>query len=114
MMLAAEGGHDAVSDEFVDDAVLLHDLLYDEFEEAILPLTTTLQHPGNLGYIPNSASIVGIIGDLSRYIVADALDMQVQVLDQLYAESNQTGYIARMETDGMPTLENAFVRVKLA
>lgn len=57
---------------------------------------------------------VGLIGNLARYVVADALDMQIQVLDQLYAETNQTGYIARMETDGMPTLENAFARVKLA
>jgi HK97 family phage major capsid protein len=67
-------------------------------------------------YAPNtftSGLYVGIIGDFSRYVIADALDMQIQVLDQLYAESNQIGYIARMETDGMPTIENAFVRVKL-
>ena len=57
---------------------------------------------------------VGIIGNFQRYMIADALDLQIQVLDQLYAESNQTGYIARMETDAMPTLENAFARVKLA
>lgn len=68
-------------------------------------------------YAPNtftSGRYVGIIGDFSRYLIADALDMQIQVLDQLYVESNQTGYIARMETDGMPILENAFARVKLA
>lgn len=68
-------------------------------------------------YAPNtftSGQVVGIIGDFSRYLIADALDMEIQVLDQLYVESNQTGYIARMETDGMPTLENAFARVKLA
>ena len=33
---------------------------------------------------------------------------------ELYAESNQIGLIARMETDGMPVLAEAFVRVKLA
>jgi HK97 family phage major capsid protein len=68
-------------------------------------------------YAPNTFTTglyVGILGDLSRYVIADALDPQIQVLDQLYAESNQTGYIARMETDAMPTLENAFARVKLA
>jgi HK97 family phage major capsid protein len=48
------------------------------------------------------------------YWIADALDMTVQVLDQLYAANNQDGYLGRMETDGMPVLEEAFVRVKLA
>ena len=31
--------------------------------------------------------------------------MQWQVLDQRYAELNQTGYISRSESDGMPVLE---------
>ncbi|MDM7994324.1 MAG: phage major capsid protein [Acidobacteriota bacterium] len=57
---------------------------------------------------------VGIVGDFSFYWFAVALQMYVQVLDQLYAETNQTGYISRMEIDGMPALEEAFVRVKLA
>ena len=57
---------------------------------------------------------VGILGDFSFYWIADAMDMQVQVLDQLYAEANQVGFIARWESDGMPVLEEAFVRVKLA
>ena len=46
--------------------------------------------------------------------LADALDMQVQRLVELYAESNQDGFIGRLECDGMPALEEAFVRVKLA
>ncbi len=46
------------------------------------------------------------------YRIADALDMEVQVLDQLYAETNQIGYIGRMKTDGMPVIEEAFVRLK--
>lgn len=68
-------------------------------------------------YAPNTFTTglyVGILGDFSFYWIADALDMQVQVLDQLYAESNQVGFIGRWESDGMPTLEEAFVRVKLA
>jgi HK97 family phage major capsid protein len=55
-----------------------------------------------------------LFGDLSRYWIADALDMQIQVLDQLYAETNQNGYILRKETDGMPVLEEAFARLKQA
>ena len=56
---------------------------------------------------------VGIIGDFSKYWIAEALDMQVQRLVELYAETNQTGFIARMEIDGMPTLAEAFTRIKL-
>lgn len=57
---------------------------------------------------------VGILGDFSFYWIADALDMTIQVLTELYAETNQNGYILRSETDGMPVLEEAFVRVTLA
>lgn len=67
-------------------------------------------------YAPNtmtSSLYVGILGDFSNYWIADALDMRVKVLDQLYAESDQIGYIGRMESDGMPVLEEAFARVKL-
>jgi len=68
-------------------------------------------------YAPNaftSGLYVGILGDFSKYIIADALDMSVQVLLELYAITNQNAYILRKETDGMPTLEEAFVRVALA
>jgi HK97 family phage major capsid protein len=57
---------------------------------------------------------VGIIGDFSKYWIADALDMQIQRLVELYAGSNQTGFLFRKETDGMPVLEEAFVRMKQA
>ncbi len=57
---------------------------------------------------------VGLFGDWSKYWIADALDMQMQRLIELYAETNQTGFIGRLETDGMPVLEEAFIRVTLA
>ncbi len=68
-------------------------------------------------YAPNTfttGQYVGIIGDFAYYWIADCMAMMIQVLDQLYAETNRTGYIARAESDGMPVLEEAFVRVKLA
>lgn len=68
-------------------------------------------------YAPNTFTTglyVGILGDFKFYWIADALDMQIQVLDQLYAETNQVGFIGRWESDGMPTMEEAFARVKLA
>lgn len=68
-------------------------------------------------YVPNTFTTglyVGLIGDFSYYWIADALSMTIQRLDELYAESNQVGFIGRLETDGMPVLAEAFARVKLA
>lgn len=68
-------------------------------------------------YAPNTfttGQYVGILGDFSRYEIAEALNMTVQRLDELYAESNEVGFIGRMEVDGMPVLEEAFARVTLA
>ena len=68
-------------------------------------------------FAPNTLTTglyAGILGDFSNYWIADALDMQVQVLKELYAETNQTGFIGRLECDGMPTLNEAFARVTLA
>lgn len=68
-------------------------------------------------YAPNTftaSQYVGILGDFSYYWTADALDFSVQRLNELYAANNQTGFIGRLESDGMPVLEEAFVRVQLA
>ena len=68
-------------------------------------------------FVPNTFTAnqyVGIIGDFSYYWIVDALDMQIQRLVELYAETNQTGFIGRKEGDGMPVLGEAFARVKLA
>jgi HK97 family phage major capsid protein/HK97 family phage prohead protease len=68
-------------------------------------------------YMPDtftSGSLVGILGDMSFFYIVDAMDMQIRVADQLYLESDQTGFFGRRETDAMPVLSEAFVRVKLA
>lgn len=68
-------------------------------------------------YAPNtftSGQYVGIVGDFRYYWIVDALGMEIQRLVELYAETNQVGFIGRMESDGMPVLENAFARVTLA
>ncbi len=76
-----------------------------------------LGRPVNMSeYAPNTFTTglyAGMFADFSKYWIADAMDMQVQVLKELYAETNQTGYIGRLESDGMPVLEEAFARVKL-
>ncbi len=66
-------------------------------------------------YVPNTfttGQYVGILGDFSYYWIADAMDMQIQRLVELYAETNQTGFIGRKEGDGMPVLGEAFARIK--
>jgi HK97 family phage major capsid protein len=68
-------------------------------------------------FVPNTfttGKYVGLFGDFSHYWIVDALSMQMQRLNELYAETNQVGFIGRLETDGAPVLEEAFVRVKLA
>lgn len=68
-------------------------------------------------YAPNTFSTtlyVGILGDLSQYWIIDSLDMEIQALYELYAESNEVGFIGRYEGDGGPVDQNAFARVKLA
>lgn len=57
---------------------------------------------------------VGLFGDFSYYWIVDSLDLQVQRLVELYAATNQDGFIGRMEADGAPVLPEAFARVKLA
>ncbi|OAN53887.1 hypothetical protein A6A04_13425 [Paramagnetospirillum marisnigri] len=67
-------------------------------------------------YAPNTfttGQYVGLFGDFSHYWIADALDMTVQRLTELYAETNQDGFIGRLESDGAPVLAEAFARVKL-
>lgn len=78
---------------------------------------TILEHPVyESEYMPSTfttGKYVGILGDFGQYYIVDCLDMRMQRLDELYAETNEIGFIARQELDGMPVDENAFVRVKL-
>jgi len=78
---------------------------------------TILNLPVNMTeYAPNtmtSGQYVGIVGDWSHYWIADALSMEIQILNELHALTNQAGIIIRAETDGMPVLGEAFARVKL-
>lgn len=65
-------------------------------------------------YVPNiftTGKYVGAIGDFSFYNIVDALDLEIERLTELYAESNQMGFIGRAECDGMPVLEEAFARL---
>lgn len=69
-------------------------------------------------YVPNTFTVnkyVGMLADFKTgYWIVDSLAMEVQALDQLFALRNQVGLLGRKETDGMPVLEEAFARLKLA
>ena len=66
-------------------------------------------------FVPNtftSGKYVGMVGDFSFYWIVDSLALGFQRLAELYAETNQVGYISRLELDGMPTFEEPFIRIK--
>lgn len=68
-------------------------------------------------YVPSTFTTglyVGMFADFSFYFIADAVGLGIQRLDELYAETNQVGFIGRVELDGMPALAEAFTRIKLA
>ncbi len=66
-------------------------------------------------FAPNTfttGSYVAVLGDMRFYHIVDSLQVQIQTLLELYAETNQRGYIARYEGDGAPVLAEAFTRLK--
>jgi len=76
-----------------------------------------LGKPVNMSeYAPSTfttGQYVGLYGNLKNYWICDAMGIEIQVLNELAALTNQTYYIARIETDGAPVLPAAFARVKL-
>jgi HK97 family phage major capsid protein len=61
-----------------------------------------------------AGSYVGMYGNFKYYWILDALSMTIKVVDQLYAETNEIGYIGRYEGDAQPVMGEAFSRIKLA
>jgi len=57
---------------------------------------------------------VAVYGDFKNgYMICDAADLNIQVLRELYAVTNQIGYLVDYFGDGAPVLPEAFARVKL-
>ena len=60
-------------------------------------------------------SFFGILGDFSYYHIADLVEpFSVQRLNELYAGTNEVGFIGREYVDGMPVLAEAFVRLQFS
>ncbi len=65
-------------------------------------------------YVPatfTTGLYVGMLGNFEYLWIAEAMNIGIQRLNELYAEQNLTGFIARQEFDAMPVLEEAFVRL---
>lgn len=75
-----------------------------------IPFVTSEFAPNTI----SATSYVGMLADFSFYWIVDSLEFEIQRLVELYAESNQVGFIGRYEGDGMPVLEEAFVRLQVA
>ena len=77
-----------------------------------------LSYPVHMSeYAPNtltSGNYVAILGDFNHYWIVDGDTMTVQVLNELFALTNQVGYVWNYFGDGAPVLEEAFARMKLA
>lgn len=68
-------------------------------------------------YAPNTFTTglyVACIFDPNAYWIAQTLNLDIQILRELYAATNQTGFIGRAECDGQPVISEAYVRVALA
>jgi HK97 family phage major capsid protein len=66
-------------------------------------------------FVPNTYTnglYCGMLGNFRYYHIADALDMEILVLVEVAARTNQIVYVARRKVDGAPVLEEAFVRLK--
>lgn len=68
-------------------------------------------------YCPNtvaSGNLMGLFGDLGEYAIADGMDLEVEILDQVFWETQEVGFEFAIELDGAPRQPEAFARVKLA
>lgn len=67
-------------------------------------------------YAPNtytSGLYAAVFGDFRHYWICDADPLTVQVLNELYATTNQIGYLFNYFGDGAPVLGEAFARVAM-
>jgi HK97 family phage major capsid protein len=69
-------------------------------------------------FAPNTftaSQYVAIVGDFKAgYYIVDSLQLEIEILTELFTLKNQQGVLGRKETDGMPVLEEAFSRLKLS
>ncbi len=110
---------------FHPDSMLKLALLKDGEDRFILQPSVIADTPDKLSgyqvlesqFAPNTftaSQYFGLFGDFAYYWMAMSQDLQIQVLQEMYALTNQNGYVARADIDGCPVLAEAFVRLQLA
>ena len=58
-----------------------------------------------------STQYFGFLANLSHYWIMDSLSMELQVLYELYSQTNQVGFQVGYYGDGAPVQKEAFVRL---
>lgn len=74
-----------------------------------VPVVSSMFAPNTM----TSGQYVGIIGDFQQYQIVDVLALEIKRLDELYAMTNEVGFLTRFHVDGAPKVAEAFARVKL-
>lgn len=69
--------------------------------------------PGQTSAAWTAGVYTAILGDFSYYWIADSLQLEIQVLNELFTLKNQVGFKGWLETDGQPVMAEAFSRMKL-
>ncbi len=68
-------------------------------------------------YAPNTYTAnlyAAVLGDFKAgYWIVEMQKYELQRLNELFARTNQTGFIGRTESDGAPVLQEAFVRMQM-
>lgn len=67
-------------------------------------------------YAPNTytaGKYAAVYGDFEYYWICDADQLTLQVLNEIYALSNQVGYLFQYFGDGAPVVGEAFARLKM-
>jgi HK97 family phage major capsid protein len=62
--------------------------------------------------VKTTGSYIAVLGNWDYYRIAEVGDIQIQRLDELYAGTNEVGFLARWYFDGSAALGEAFARLK--
>lgn len=77
-------------------------------------VTEFMADPAATGNIATGTMVLSLHDLRQGYVIADARQLDITVLDQVYATSDQQGFAMTAYVDGAPVDENAFARLKIS
>ena len=101
-----------MSDEIED----LEKEMAEFYEEEMQTEGQEMERQDESEYAPStitSAAYVGALANWQYYWIAELQGLNIQRLNERFADTSQIGFYGRYYGDGAPVLESAFVRVKL-